>query len=94
MGRSRQQRRLVRCMRIELAALGQFGLHPPIWVRIFRRFWGDVPIHNEDPRWDVILHELKGLRLFAQYRSSLDGVDVDARSGYTSRWKEREYAAF
>lgn len=36
--------------------------NPLLWMRIFMRFWDDVPRDHDDPRWHVILHELEGLR--------------------------------
>lgn len=71
MRRSQAQKRLVRCLRIELKApiRTKFRINdcPMLWIRIFTRYWADMPKNNDDPRWNIILHELKGLRLVAHY---------------------------
>lgn len=70
MERSQGQKKLVRCMRIELQAHAHTGYGsncPQLWGRIFARFWNDLPEDSEDPRWDIILHELRGLKLLNQY---------------------------
>lgn len=68
--RSRLQKRLVRCLTLEIRQFHR-GKHdikncPVFWCRTFCRFWREVPVDTKDPRWDVLLHELKGLRLLSQ----------------------------
>lgn len=33
------------------------------WIPVFIRYFGWPPEHLEDPEWDLLLHQLKGLRL-------------------------------
>lgn len=49
-----------RCEKFDIAHCACF------WGRIFRQQFGDAPSGTNDPRWDALLHELRGLRLMNQ----------------------------
>jgi len=38
----------------------------PLWVDIFKHFFGKVPTGNHDPLWDTLLHKKSGFKLQAR----------------------------
>jgi hypothetical protein len=64
------QQKLVRCLRIEIPLFNKrkFRINdcPVFWMAIFMRFYGEIPESTEDKRWEILLHDLKGLRLLSQ----------------------------
>ena len=47
--------------------INSYGIYlTPVWVEIFKHFFGKVPTGNHDPLWDTLLHKKSGLKLQAR----------------------------
>lgn len=70
-GRAKVLKRLIRCVRVEIRLYERERLplsrSSLLWNGIFSRFYGIHPPRGpKDPRWDELLHGLRGLRLVSQ----------------------------